>query len=92
MVFSKAPRTALGPTQTPVQWVLRVVCSGVTRPSDELILHVLQRLKLSAATYKDILKSVSVDIYIEVGKGVFRIIEYESESSKVRGCRNIRAC
>jgi hypothetical protein len=87
-VFSKAPRAALGPTQTPVQWVLRAVCSGVTRPSD----HVLQRLKLSSATYKGILKYVRVDLYIQVGKSVFRIIEHESESSKVRGCGNIRAC
>jgi len=62
------------------------------RPSDKLILHVLQRLKLSAATYKGILKSVSVYIYIKVGKNVFRIIEYEPESAKVRGCGNIRVC
>jgi len=87
-IFSKAPRAALGPTQTPVQWVLRAVCSGVTWPRD----RVLQSLKLSAATYKGMLKSVRVDLYIQVGKSVFRIIEHESESSKVRGSGNICAC
>lgn len=34
----------------------------------KLILHVLQMLKLSAATYKGTLKSVRVDLHIQVGR------------------------
>jgi len=35
LLFTTAPRMALGPTQPPIQWVLRALSLGIKRPGCE---------------------------------------------------------